>query len=137
VACGGAPFVMGVGGAFPTPVTNGAPPQATGGGYSAPVWGRFMKHVYYGMEDAVEEGETAPPDYFTEPLLDIPSEWPMVPGLTTREVDAKSGLLWSRWCSEENRYTELYIPGTEPTEVCDESTRFRRGRDLPGIGRRR
>jgi len=121
----------------PIPMTNGAPPQATGGGYSAPVWGRFMKHVYYGMEDAVEDDEPLPPEYFAEPLLDIPSAWPMVPGLTTREVDAKSGLLWSRWCSEENRYTELYIPGTEPTEVCDESTRFRRGRELPGIGRRR
>ncbi|MDT8369974.1 MAG: PBP1A family penicillin-binding protein [Longimicrobiales bacterium] len=121
----------------PIPMTDGTSPQATGGGYSAPVWGRFMKHVYYGMGDLAEEGETVPPGYFVEPQLEIPGPWPLLPELITREVDAKSGLLWSRWCSEENRYTEIYIPGTEPTEVCDDTGRFRRGRDLPGIGRRR
>jgi len=47
----------------------------------------------------------------------------MLSGLTTREVDAESGKLWSRWCSEENKYTEVYAPGTEPTEVCDETGR--------------
>ena len=90
--------------------------QATGGGFAAPVFGRFMHHVYYGME--VSEQSLA-----QDPILEIPREWPMLPGLTTREVDSESGKLWSRWCSEENKYTEVYIPGTEPTEVCDETGR--------------
>ena len=61
----------------------------------------------------------------------------MVDGLTRREVDPVTGLLASRWCNDEPSYFELYIPGTEPTEVCDRTNRFRTGRDLPGIGRRR
>ena len=71
-------------------------------------------------------------------MLPIPDEWPMLPGLTTREVDAESGTLWSRWCSEENKYTEYYLPGTEPTEVCDESStsRFRRGIGRIGLAPR-
>jgi len=110
-------------------------PQGTGGGFAAPVWGRFMRHVYEGMADSAE-GETIPPEWFAEPLLDTPEPWPMVPGLSTREIDSKSGLLWSEYCSRENAYMELFIPGTEPTEYCDETSRFRIGRELPGIGRR-
>jgi penicillin-binding protein 1A len=91
--------------------------QATGGGFAAPVFGRFMHHVYYGMEAADGEGLAQ------EPVLDIPGEWPMLSGLTTREIDAESGRLWSRWCNEENKYTEIFAPGTEPTEVCDETGR--------------
>jgi len=121
----------------PIPMTNGVAPQATGGGYSAPVWGRFMASVYYGMDRLMDEGETVSPEYFSEPLLDIPAPWPMLDGISQLEVDSKSGLLWSSYCSEENRYVELFIPGTEPTEFCDDSARFRRGRELPGIGRRR
>lgn len=120
----------------PISMTDAAP-EATGGGYSAPVWGRFMASVYYGMERLVEEGETTELDWFSEPLLDIPDPWPMVDGLTRREIDPVTGLLASRWCTDEPSYFELYIPGTEPTEVCDRTTRFRIGRDLPGIGRRR
>jgi hypothetical protein len=64
----------------------------------------------------------------------------MLPGLTTREVDSRTGKLWSRWCEvvgdgeggQSNKYTEIYIPGTEPTEVCDASSR-RRFR-IPGVG---
>jgi penicillin-binding protein 1A len=111
----------------PVPMARGAP-QATGGYYSAPVWGRFMKHVYYGMA-ATEDGGAG-----LEPALDVPEPWPMLSGLTTREVDSKTGKLWSRWCDEENRYTEYYVPGTEPTEVCDASARslFRIPRIGPG-----
>ena len=104
-------------------------PQATGGFYAAPVWGRFMKHVYYGME-----GTDEAPAPFEEGVIQVPDPWPELPGLTTREVDARTGKLWSRWCDEEDRYTEIYLPGTEPTEVCDASTRrlFR----IPGVGGR-
>jgi penicillin-binding protein 1A len=102
-------------------------PQGTGGAYGAPVFGRFLKHAYYGIDETVDEESGEVVDPGMEPVLEIPEEWPMLPGLTTREVDAKSGKLWSRWCSEENRYTEVFIPGTEPTEVCDDSgSRIRR-----------
>jgi hypothetical protein len=53
-----------------------------------------------------------------------PSPGPME-GLLTREVDRQTGLLASEWCPEERRYVEWYIPGTEPSAVCDESTRSR------------
>ncbi|MDT8342008.1 MAG: PBP1A family penicillin-binding protein [Longimicrobiales bacterium] len=97
--------------------------QATGGGYAAPVFGRFLRHVYYGLEPAPSPAPGTPARPGIEPILKAPPEWPILPGLTTREVDSRSGKLWSRWCSEENRYTEFYLPGTEPTEVCDESGR--------------
>ena len=38
-------------------------------------------------------------------------------------VDSRTGNLASRWCPEEDQYLEYYIPGTEPTELCDRSNR--------------
>ncbi|MFG1691532.1 penicillin-binding transpeptidase domain-containing protein [Gemmatimonadota bacterium] len=123
-------------------------PGATGGGDAAPVWGEFMRAVYYG-EQAVEverdaevsdslaaEGDTAQVDSSpleAGPILEIPQPWPLLPGLITREVDNKTGLLASEWCPVEQRYVEIFIPGTEPTETCDLSGRiiFRRPRRLP------
>ncbi|MBW3536007.1 MAG: PBP1A family penicillin-binding protein, partial [Gemmatimonadetes bacterium] len=111
----------------PAPMARGTP-QATGGLYAAPVWGRFMNHVYYGTGGEAENGGG---------ILPIPEPWPIAQGLTTREVDDRTGKLWSRWCEgdpEEHRYVEYYIPGTEPTELCDESENrlFR----IPGVGAR-
>ncbi|MCE2398320.1 MAG: PBP1A family penicillin-binding protein [Gemmatimonadetes bacterium] len=77
--------------------------RATGGGLAAPVWGRFMKRVYD------EE----------DPLLATPDPWPIPEGLVTRRVDNRTGLLASRWCPPEDAYQELYLPGTEPTSLCD------------------
>jgi penicillin-binding protein 1A len=111
----------------PIPIVEGTP-QATGGGYAAPVWGRFMKHVYYGMTEVAQGEEPAPTataGFFEEPVVPLPEPWPMLPGLITRDIDTASGLLWSRWCDEENRAAEIFIPGTEPTEVCDDSRRRR------------
>ena len=54
-------------------------------------------------------------------LLPIPNEWPILPGLVTRQVDNRSGLLASRWCPADSAYTELFLPGTEPTELCDQT----------------
>ena len=131
--------------------------RATGGGDAAPVWGRFMRRVYYGdvsraQADSVlrargygagtagaEEGADSlqaatdslgpaeEPEEIRGYLLPIPDAWPIPEGLITREVDAKTGLLASPWCPQERAYTELYIPGTEPTELCDMSgpRRFR------------
>ncbi len=78
-------------------------PRATGGGLAAPVWGDFMKEVYYA--DA--------------PLLPIPDPWPIPEGLIMRRVDTSTGLLASRWCPANESYDELYLPGTEPTVRCD------------------
>jgi penicillin-binding protein 1A len=93
-------------------------PQATGALLPAPVWGSFMRRVYMGVA-ADEEGS------FEEqpPLLPIPEAWPVPEGLNALLVDKRTGLLASRWCPEEDQYLEYYIPGTEPTELCDRSNR--------------
>jgi len=132
--------------------------KATGGGDAAPVWGRFMRRVYYSdstraYADSVFHArgygsEPAPePSYFaadsgqagTAPrapgrgfLLPIPEPWAVLPGLVIREVDNRSGLLASRWCPADSAYTEYYLPGTEPTELCDQSGfRIRGGGGCP------
>jgi penicillin-binding protein 1A len=91
-------------------------PNATGGALGAPVFGEFMRYVYVGDAEANGGGE--------EPLLPLPEPWPML-DLVAREVDDRTGMLASEWCPADRRYTEWYIPGTEPSEVCDESTRSR------------
>ena len=95
-------------------------PRATGGGLASPVWGEFMRRVYYadlpaadGTANGAGEGEQS------APLLPIPEPWPIPDGLITRRVDSTTGLLASRWCPAGDAYDELYLPGTEPTEVCD------------------
>lgn len=91
---------------------------ATGGGQAAPVWASFMRRVYHGVE-ADEDN-----DVFAEaPLLSIPESWPIPAGLNAVLVDNRTGQLASRWCPEEDQYTEYYVPGTEPTEPCDRSNR--------------
>jgi hypothetical protein len=88
-----------------------------------------MRRVYYGDPTRAEADSL---DRDRGPLLPIPQPWPLPTGLVTRRVDSKTGLLASRWCPEENAYTEYYLPGTEPTDYCEMSSPgiFRR---LPGI----
>jgi hypothetical protein len=77
-----------------------------------------MARVYAGVEADEEAG--------TEeelPLLATPAEWVIPEGLNAVLVDRKTGLLASRWCPDEDQYLEYYIPGTEPTELCDRSSR--------------
>ena len=92
--------------------------QATGGGLAAPVWGDFMRRVYMGVEGDEENGIEE-----QSPMLPIPDAWPMSPGLNAVVVDRRTGNLASRWCPEEDRYVEYYLPGTEPTELCDRTNR--------------
>ena len=92
--------------------------QATGAAIPAPVWGGFMRRVYEGLEADEESGTEEQP-----PLLPIPEAWPVPDGLNTVLVDRRTGQLASRWCPEEDQYLEYYIPGTEPTELCDRSNR--------------
>ena len=91
-------------------------PRATGGGLASPVWGEFMRRVYYG--DVLPHGESA---LGAEPgaLLPAPEPWPVPAALITRRVDSRTGLLASRWCPPDDAYDELYLPGTEPTQPCD------------------
>ena len=95
--------------------------QATGGGLAAPVWGNFMRSVYYGTA-AAEDGTGG-----AEALIPVPSPWTIPSGLKTALVDRTTGMLASRWCPAEDQYLEYFIPGTEPTEFCDNSggRRFR------------
>ncbi|MDH3424684.1 MAG: penicillin-binding transpeptidase domain-containing protein, partial [Gemmatimonadota bacterium] len=107
--------------------------QATGGGLAAPVWGSFMRRVYEGAAADAESGTEETP-----PLLSVPDDWAIPAGLNAVLVDRKTGLLASRWCAEEDQYIEYYIPGTEPTELCDRSSRrfrFPRIRGRTGGGR--
>ena len=87
-------------------------PGSTGGGDAAPAWGTFMRSVYYGWEG--DETRPAIP-----PLRETPERWQIPETLLRLEVDNKTGLLASEWCPEVQRYEEIFIPGTEPTEPCD------------------
>jgi penicillin-binding protein 1A len=78
-------------------------PNAAGGVYAAPVWGSFMRSVYAG----------------DEPELPAPGPWRMPEGVVALQVDRQTGHLASPWCPPERTYTEYFIRGTEPTEVCD------------------
>lgn len=89
--------------------------QATGGGLAGPVWGRFMKQVYYGSEPGEGGGPPA------EPVLAVPTGWRMPMGLKTALVDRRTGKLASRWCPVEDQYLEYFVPGSEPTEYCGDS----------------
>lgn len=86
--------------------------QATGGGLASPVFGRFMRQVYYGAP-AGEDGRGG-----VDPALPLPGPWPAPAGLRTAMVDRHTGLLASRWCPAEDQYQEVFIAGTEPTEYC-------------------
>ena len=124
-------------------------PNATGGGDAAPVWGAFMRRVYYGVEaaeaveaveatDSTEMVEGRPAVEGADPILPVPESWTVPPGLSTRLVDRKTGKLASRWCPEDERTVELFLPGTEPTEFCDRQDLdlFRIPRDTTFTGRR-
>jgi len=95
--------------------------QATGGGLAAPVWASFMRRVYMGGDGDNTSFQAQ------NPLLPIENGWPLLPGLNAVLVDRSTGKLASRWCAEEDRYLEYYLPGTEPTELCDRSSRRFRG----------
>ena len=101
--------------------------QATGGGLAAPVWASFMRRVYMGGQSDEDNTNYEPHG----PLLPIESGWPLLPGLNAVLVDRSTGKLASRWCAEEDRYLEYYLPGTEPTELCDRSSRRFRGLRKP------
>jgi len=81
---------------------NIAKTDAAGGVWVSPVWGNFMHALYYGEQ----------------PEFTKPAPWPIPNGITYRVVDDKTGLLASSFCPPTQAYTEMFIAGTEPTELC-------------------
>lgn len=69
-------------------------PGAAGGSLAAPIWGAMMARYYAGRP--------------------APAAWTPPPGLVTAELDRRSGLLADATTPPEQRYTEYFIPGTEP-----------------------
>ncbi|MGQ0813304.1 MAG: penicillin-binding protein 1A [Gemmatimonadota bacterium] len=82
----------------PQRITSGA----AGGIYAAPVWGQFMRSVYYG----------------DPPLLPKPAPWQLPATVVVRQVDRQTGKLASPACPVELVRHELFAAGTEPTEMC-------------------
>jgi penicillin-binding protein 1A len=73
----------------------------TGGVLAAPVWGQFMRTVYY----------SEPPE------LPKPDPWTWPEGITSRVIDKQTGSLAGPAC-QDSSYVEYFVQGTEPTEVC-------------------
>ena len=76
--------------------------NAQGGRLAAPAWTAFMREVY--------ERKPTPPD------------WPRPPAITSRTIDAGTGLLHGPACPNEDAYTDYFIAGTEPTRSCPPRT---------------
>ncbi|NIP79226.1 MAG: hypothetical protein GWM90_08460 [Gemmatimonadetes bacterium] len=90
-------------------------PSAAGGVYAAPVWADFVRPVYF------DEGEArAGSGTEAEPRIAFPQDWPRPDGLVTAVIDRGTGELFNPdWCPQDAMREELYLPGTEPTELCD------------------
>lgn len=91
--------------------------NAAGGVLAAPVWGQFMRSVYYG----------------DPPLLPIPEAWPWPEGIVSRRIDPETGDLATQWCASDSTYVEYFIPGTEPTQACGPSRPGLFGAPLRGL----
>jgi penicillin-binding protein 1A len=70
---------------------------AVGGLLAAPIWGQMIGKYYAGRTSA---GWGPPPD-----------------GLASAEIDRDTGGLATPMTSPEKRYTEFFLPGTEPVEL--------------------
>jgi penicillin-binding protein 1A len=70
---------------------------AVGGLLAAPIWGQMIGKYYAGRTSA---GWGPPPD-----------------GLASAEIDRDTGGLATAMTSPEKRYTEFFLPGTEPVEL--------------------
>jgi penicillin-binding protein 1A len=70
---------------------------AVGGLLAAPIWGQMIGKYYAGRSSA---GWGPPPD-----------------GLAYAELDRDTGLLATPTTSPDKRYTEYFLPGTEPVEL--------------------
>ncbi|MFP4623600.1 MAG: penicillin-binding protein 1A [Gemmatimonadota bacterium] len=101
-------------------------PGAAGGAFAAPIWADFMRPVYFDDEDhdgttiASIPGMEADSRDGPGPRRPIPADWLRPESLVTAVIDKESGKLFSAdFCPAENMMEEVYLPGTEPTELCD------------------
>ena len=98
-------------------------PNAAGGVFAAPVWADFVRPLYFGDGDAAPSDTAAADSGGAEvsraARRPIPADWVRPQGLTTAVIDRESGKLMSEWCPPEQMLEEVYVPGTEPTELCD------------------
>ncbi len=78
---------------------DNSPLNLTGGGAAAPIWGDFMK--------------------CSEPFLPI-GEFSPPPGVSTLEVDIKTGQIATPDCPRSSVITEAFVRGTEPGKRCSE-----------------
>jgi 1A family penicillin-binding protein len=76
---------------------------AAGGLFAAPVWGQFVRSVYY--------GET--------PLLPKPAPWTLPANIIGREIDRTTGKLAGPGCPREFVRNEIFVNGSEPTDACE------------------
>jgi membrane carboxypeptidase/penicillin-binding protein len=90
-------------------------PNAAGGVYAAPIWGEFMRNVYFGEGGTldIETGETRP-----GAARAIPAGWVRPEGITTATIDGETGKLLTEWCPTRSAREEVFLAGTEPTELC-------------------
>jgi penicillin-binding protein 1A len=91
-------------------------PVAAGGTYAAPIWADFMRPVYFSETGSVdvETGEPRPGS-----PRSVPADWPRPDGLTTAVIDSETGKLLTEWCPVGSAREEVFLAGTEPTELCD------------------
>ena len=69
-------------------------PGVAGGSLAAPIWGAMMASYYAGRP--------------------APAPWVPPAGMVTAELDRVTGLLADASTPPERRYTEYFVPGTEP-----------------------
>jgi penicillin-binding protein 1A len=91
-------------------------PNAAGGTYAAPIWASFMRNVYFGEGGTLdmETGDTRP-----GPGRAIPDDWVRPDGVTTAMVDGETGRRLTEWCPPGSAREEVFLAGTEPSEICD------------------
>jgi len=88
----------------PRPIAAGA----VGGTAAAPIWARIMARYDATHEMSRESGRQAGRD---------PGAWPAPAGLVTADLDRATGALADSTTPPERRYTEYFLPGTEPAAL--------------------
>ncbi len=76
---------------------DNSPLGVTGGAAAAPIWGEFMKC----------SAPFTPPGEFVTP-----------PGVTSVTIDAKNGQIATATCPQQDRLSEVFVQGTQPTKRC-------------------
>ncbi|MGK7311689.1 MAG: transglycosylase domain-containing protein [Candidatus Longimicrobiales bacterium M2_2A_002] len=117
--------------------------NAAGGAYAAPVWADFMRPLYFGSGVRVDpvtgdssfvdpdspidpevgfaiDPETGDTIRAVGPRFPMPADWERPRGLVTAVIDRGTGKLFNAdWCPPDAMFEEIFLPGTEPTELCD------------------